>query len=419
MNMKKIVINGGKKLSGSISVSGAKNSVVALIPAAILTDEIVEIYNVPKLSDTENLKNIINLLEGKIVFGNGTLTIDSSGLKNNVITEELSNKLRASYYFMGALLGRFKKAEVYYPGGCKIGKRPIDIHLKGFEKLGATINLEGDKYIITADELKGAPIYLDFPSVGATINILLAAVLAKGKTVIENAAKEPEIINIATLLNNMGANISGAGTDKITIVGVEKLHGAIVETIPDRIEAGTYIMISALCGENLQIKNIIPEHVDALLIKLNEMGIEYSMTSDSIVLNKPEELKPINVKTIVYPGFPTDLGSPICVLLTQGEGVSNFKETIYETRMGHVPELIKMGANVNYTNTEAIFYGKSELCGTEVSASDLRAGAALIIAGLIANGTTKISNIEHILRGYEDIVSKLSEVGADIKIIEE
>lgn len=419
MNMKKIVINGGKKLSGSISVSGAKNSVVALIPAAILTDGIVEIYNVPKLSDTENLKNIINLLGGKIVFGNGTLTIDSSCLKNNVISEELSNKLRASYYFMGALLGRFKRAEVYYPGGCKIGKRPIDIHLKGFERLGAKIDREGDKYIITADKLIGAPIYLDFPSVGATINILLAAVLAKGKTVIDNAAKEPEIINIASLLNNMGANIVGAGTDKITIIGVDKLHGAMVETIPDRIEAGTYIMISALCGNNLQIKNIIPEHIDALLIKLNEMGIKYSVTSDSIVLSKPDKLKPIDVKTVVYPGFPTDLGSPICVLLTQCEGVSNFKETIYETRMGHVPELIKMGANIDYTNTDAVFSGKSELIGAEVSASDLRAGAALIIAGLIAEGTTKISNIEHILRGYEDIVAKLSEVGADIKIIEE
>jgi len=417
--MKKIVIKGKKILNGEIHISGAKNSVVALIPASIITDEIVTITNVPKLSDTENLQKIINLLGGEIKFGNGTLVIDSKSIKNEVIPEELASRLRASYYFMGALLAKFSHVEIFLPGGCQIGARPIDLHIKGFKKMGAKIITDGDKYIIDAPHLHGANIYLDKASVGATVNIMLAASLADGKTTIENAAKEPEIINIATLLNNMGAKISGAGTNTIKIVGVEKLHGAQIEVIPDRIEAGTYIMIGAAIGDNLKIKNIIPGHIDTLLSKLRDMGVNFSVDTDSVTVSKCEKLYPVNIKTLEYPGFPTDLGQPFVTLLTQAIGESNFEETVWESRTGHYPELNKMGAKIKYTSTSSKIYGATPLKGCEVSASDLRAGAALIIAGLIAKGTTKIFNIEHILRGYEDIVEKLKNVGAIIDIIDD
>lgn len=417
--MKKIVINGGKRLSGTINVSGAKNSVVALIPAAILTEEEVHILNTPKLSDTENLKKIIELLGGSIDFGNGELKINGKEIKSNVIPADLSNQLRASYYFMGALLGRFHHVEIFFPGGCQIGARPIDLHIKGFKKLGASVIRDGDKYIIDAKDLHGANIYLDVASVGATVNILLAAVLADGITTIENAAKEPEIINIVSLLNNMGAKISGAGTEIIKIKGVSKLHGAVIETIPDRIEAGTYMMIGALAGDNLKINNIIPKHLETLLSKMRDMGVKYELGDDYVNFEKCDKLESVNIKTLVYPGFPTDLGQPMAVLLTQAGGDSIFVETIYESRFGHYPELQKMGACIDYTNVTAKIEGPTKLHGAEVSASDLRAGAALMIAGLIADGVTKISNIEHILRGYEDLVHKLSSVGADIKIIEE
>lgn len=417
--MKKIKIVGKNTLTGTIHISGAKNSVVALIPAAILTDEVVEINNCPVLSDTENLKKIIETLGGTIQFGESTLKINGKNIKSNLISEELSSKLRASYYFMGALLGRFHHVEIYFPGGCKIGKRPIDIHLKGFEQLGAKITRDGDKYTLDTDNLIGTNIYLDFPSVGATINLILAAVLAKGTTVLDNAAKEPEIVNIVTLLNNMGAKISGAGTDKITIKGVKKLHGAIIETIPDRIEAGTYMMIGAVAGTNLKIDNIIPEHVNSLIQKFNEMGVQYELGENYIILNKSDTLKNTNIRTSVYPGFPTDLGQPMSVVLMSANGISKFKETIYESRFGHMPELQKMGAHLEFKNTDATIMGPTTFIGAEVTASDLRAGAALIIAGLIAEGTTKISNIDYILRGYEDLVTKLSSVGANISIIEE
>lgn len=417
--MKKIVINGSKELSGTINISGAKNSVVALIPAAILTDGIVKIENTPELSDTENLKKIIEILGGQIEFGEGEMIIDGKNVESNPIPTELSDKLRASYYFMGSLLGRFKHVVINFPGGCKIGKRPIDLHLKAFRKMGVTIVREGDKYTLEAKNLHGANILLDFPSVGATINILLAAVLAEGQTVIRNAAKEPEIINIISLLNNMGASIVGGGTDTIMIKGVKKLGGAIIEVIPDRIEAGTYMMIGALIGRDLRIANIIPQHLDILLSKMREMGVDYKVEDDSVVFNRVDRLEAIDIKTLVYPGFPTDLGQPMAVLLTQADGESKFEETIYESRGGHYPELIKMGAKMEYTARSSIIEGPNKLVGTDVSASDLRAGAALMIAGLIASGTTKISNIEHILRGYEDLVDKLSSVGADVKVIDE
>lgn len=417
--MKKIVIKGGNELSGKVSISGAKNSVVALIPAAILTEEKVEISNVPNLSDTTNLESIINLLGGEIEFDKNHFTVDGKNIKSIPIPVEYSSKLRASYYFMGALLGRFKHVEMHFPGGCNIGKRPIDLHLKGFKLLGASIIKEDDKYIIDAKKLKGTNIYLDFPSVGATINILLAAVLAEGTTILDNVAKEPEIENIIDLLNNMGAKIKGAGTSTLTIKGVKRLHKAKIAVIADRIEAGTYIMMGALTGNNLTIENIIPKHLEALLSKLKDMGVDFEVSKNKITINKCERLIPVNVITSVYPGFPTDLAQPMTVLMTQAGGNSKFKETIYENRMGQIPELIKMGAKVEYTNTTAKFKAPNELKGKEVTASDLRAGAALIIAGLIASGTTKISNIDHILRGYEDIAEKLSNIGANIKIIDE
>jgi len=417
--MKQLVINGNKELTGEIKISGAKNSVVALIPAAILSDEEVTLYNVPNISDTNALIDIIKLLNGSVTYENETMKIDTSKIENKVVPESLSKKLRASYYFMGALLSKFKYAEIYFPGGCNIGSRPIDFHINGFKKLGAEVTIEGNKYIFKADKLKGARIYLDFASVGATINIMLAAVKAEGTTHISNAAKEPEIVNIASLLNNMGAKISGAGTSEIIIEGVDHLGKGVIDVIPDRIEAGTYTIIGALLGKNLKITGIIDDHIDALLSKLKEMGVDMTVKNNSITINKPDKYKAINVKTLVFPGFATDLGQPMSVLLTQADGMSIFEETIYENRMGHIKYLQKMGANIRVNDRTAIIVGKSKLKGTEVTATDLRAGAAMVIAGLVAEGTTKVNEIEHILRGYENIVEKLTNVGADIKIIED
>ena len=417
--MKKIIINGGKKLSGTIPISGAKNSVVALIPASILCDEETTIYNVPEISDRDALVDIIKLLNGEVKTTKDTMHINAQNLINTVIPEELSSKLRASYYFMGALLGKLKHVEMYFPGGCKIGNRKIDFHLKGFEALGATVTEEEDRYIIHAEELKGARIYLDFASVGATINIMLAAVKAKGTTIINNAAKEPEIVNIATYLNNMGAKIKGAGTSKITIEGVEYLHKAIIEVIPDRIEAGTYIITGALLGKELIIENVIKEHLTSLISKLQEVGVNMDFKKNKIILSRPDHFQPFNITTLIFPGFPTDLAQPISVLMTQCDGQSVLEETIYTNRMGQVEYLNQMGANIEVNNQTAFIKGKTPLYGTDVVASDLRAGASLVIAGLLAEGTTKISNIEYILRGYEHIIEKLTAVGADIKIIEE
>lgn len=417
--MKKILINGNKELSGEIKISGAKNSIVALIPAAILSDEEITIYNAPNISDTNSLIEIVEKLNGKVEYKDETLKIDCRNIKNCTIPEELSNKLRASYYFMGALLGKYKYAEIYFPGGCNIGSRPIDFHIKGFEKLGAKVTIDGSKYTISADKLTGARIYLDFASVGATINIMLAATKAEGTTYISNAAKEPEIVNVAVLLNNMGAKISGAGTSEIKIEGVNKLSSCVIDVIPDRIEAGTYAIIGALLGNNLKISGIIEEHIEALLSKLKEAGATIEVSENDLIINKAPKYNPINVKTLVYPGFVTDLGQPMSVLLTQADGMSIFEETIYENRMGHIKYLQKMGANVKLNGQTVIFTGRTPLHGQEVVATDLRAGAAMVVAGLIATGQTKISEINHILRGYENIVEKLKNVGADIKIIEE
>lgn len=418
--MKKIVIEGNKELTGTINICGAKNSAVALIPAAILCDEEVKIYNVPNISDRDALLNILEHLNCKTELIDDYLRINLEGLENKLIPEDLSNKLRASYYFMGALLSKYKFVEMYFPGGCNIGARPINLHLKGFEMLGAKVTIDGNKYTISADELKGARIYLDIASVGATINLMLAAVKAKGTTIISNAAREPEITNVATFLNNMGAKITGVGTSEIKIEGVNHLHKAIIDVIPDRIEAGTYAIIGAVLGRNLVINNIIEEHLEALLSKLKDMGVSIKSDKGKLIINKAEKLKSINIKTLVFPGFPTDLGQPVTTLLTQAEGMSIFEETIYENRFGHIKYLNKMGANINANaaSSTAIILGPTKLKGRDVVATDLRAGAAMVIAGLIAQGTTRIDEIKHILRGYENIIEKLQAVGANIRIEE-
>ena len=416
--MKRIIIEGNKPLSGKIKIGGAKNSVVALIPAAIMANGNVHISNVPNISDRDALIEILKLLNVKVINNKDTIDIDASNMENVIIPENLSNKLRASYYFMGSLLARFKHVEIYFPGGCNIGSRPIDLHLKGFESLGATITKEDTKYIIDAKELHGANIFLDFASVGATINLMIAATLANGTTIINNAAREAEIVNIAELLNNMGAKITGAGTEEITIEGVKELHSAEIKVIPDRIEAGTYIIMGALLGDNLEIDGMIPEHNIVLLNKLQEMGVNFKLNNHKMILNKSTNLKPTNVRTVVYPGFPTDLGQPMSVLLTQANGVSLFEETIWENRMGHVKYLNLMGANIEAERQHAKKTGPTKLHGREITATDLRAGAALVTAGLLADGTTIINDAEHILRGYERIINKLSHVGAIIKIEE-
>ena len=416
--MKIMEIEGNRELSGTIRISGAKNATVALIPAAILTDEEATICNIPEITDTEALCDILKELNVDVKRASESIIINPKNMQNIEIDEKFSKKLRASYYFMGALLGKYKKAVLYLPGGCSIGARPIDLHLKGFEALGATVTNEKNKYIVEAKELKGANIYLDIASVGATINIMLAAVKAKGTTIIDNAAKEPEIVNVATFLNNMGARISGAGTSTIKIEGVDYLHQCFHEVIPDRIEAGTYIIIGALCGKNIKVDNIIPEHIDSLLSKLEEIGTDVEVGTDYVLISKADHYKPTNIKTLVYPGFPTDLQQPFSVLLTQCEGKSKVTETIFENRFMHIPYLKDLGADVTVKNQTATIIGPSKLKGTSVVATDLRAGASMVAAGLLAEGKTTITNAEHILRGYEQIVEKLTGVGAKISIKE-
>ncbi len=417
--MKKLIINGGKELTGTIKIGGAKNSVVALLPAAILSDGKCKIYNVPNISDVHKLNEMLRLLGSNVEYKNDEILIDNKNVKNREITKEYASTIRASYYFMGALLSKYHKAKISYPGGCVIGSRPIDLHISAFEKMGAKVSIKDTTYTLTAEKLHGADIYLDFASVGATINIMLAAVLADGTTHIWNAAKEPEIVNVASFLNSMGAKISGVGTSAITIEGVKKLNDGIVEVIPDRIETGTYLMIGILLGKNLVIDGIIKEHLEAVITKLRETGAEFFIKNSKIYVSKTKKLNGVNVKTLVYPGFPTDLGQPMSTLLTQCKGESLFEETIYENRMRHIKHLNSMGAKILQFEKKAIIKGKTDLAGRNVIATDLRAGAAMMVAGMIAKGTTTITNIEHILRGYENIVDKLSNVGADIKIVDE
>ena len=419
--MKKIVINGGRPLKGEVTISGAKNSVVALIPATILADDIVTLDGVPDISDVSSLIEIMTIMGAKIERKEDSLIIDPRGVKNMPMPFGKINSLRASYYFYGSLLGRYGQATVGLPGGCDLGPRPIDLHLKAFEAMGAAMTMDGSsmKLATNGKPLQGANIYMDTVSVGATINTILAAVKAEGRTVIENAAREPEIIDVVTLLNNMGAHIRGAGTDIIIIDGVPHLHGTRHQVIPDRIEAGTYIALAAAIGEGIQINNVLYEHLESYIAKLEEMGVRMTISEDSIFVEKQTGLKAIQIKTSPYPGFATDLQQPITPLLLTAAGRGRIVDTIYEKRVDHVPELAKMGATISTLNDHIIYEGPNQLTGSSVKATDLRAGAALVIAGLMASGTTEITNVEYILRGYSDIIHKLTQLGADIQLVEE
>ena len=419
--MKKIVINGGRPLKGEVTISGAKNSVVALIPATILADDIVTLDGVPDISDVASLIEIMTIMGAKIERKEDSLIIDPRGVKNMPMPFGKINSLRASYYFYGSLLGRYGQATVGLPGGCDLGPRPIDLHLKAFEAMGAAMTMDGSSMKLATDgkPLQGVNIYMDTVSVGATINTILAAVKAEGRTVIENAAREPEIIDVVTLLNNMGAHIRGAGTDIIIIDGVPQLHGTRHQVIPDRIEAGTYIALAAAIGEGIQINNVLYEHLESYIAKLEEMGVRMTISEDSIFVEKQTGLKAIQIKTSPYPGFATDLQQPITPLLLTAAGRGRIVDTIYEKRVNHVPELTKMGATISTLNDHIIYEGPNQLTGSSVKATDLRAGAALVIAGLMASGTTEITNVEYILRGYSDIIHKLTQLGADIQLVEE
>lgn len=412
--MEKLLIEGGHHLEGTVQISGAKNSAVALIPAAILADSTVVIEGLPNISDVGILRDLLEEIGGKATLENKTLTVHPENMISMPLPNGKVKKLRASYYLMGAMLGRFKKAVIGLPGGCNLGPRPIDQHIKGFEAMGAKVTNEQGAIYLRAEELHGARIYLDVVSVGATINIMLAAVKAKGKTIIENAAKEPEIIDVATLLNSMGAKIKGAGTDVIRIEGVDSLHGCRHSIIPDRIEAGTYMIMAAAMGKGVVIDNIISHHLESLTAKLREMGVYIEDTDDQIYIKSNPDKKSIDVKTLVYPGFATDLQQPFTSLLTNASGTSIVTDTIYNARFKHIDELRRMGANVKVEGRSAIINGPVQLEGAKVKATDLRAGAALVVAGLMANGITEISGLEHIDRGYEDLVEKLSGLGANI-----
>lgn len=420
--MRKIIINGGKKLQGEVTVSGAKNSVVALIPAIILSDGVVTLDGVPAISDVDNLIEIIEVMGGSVKRDGETLEIDPRGVKDMPMPFGKINSLRASYYFYGSLLGRYGQATVGLPGGCDLGPRPIDLHLKAFEAMGASISYEAESMRIATDagqRIKGAHIYMDTVSVGATINTMLAAAKAYGRTVIENAAREPEIIDVATLLNNMGARVRGAGTEVITIDGVESLHGTRHQVIPDRIEAGSYIAMAAAIGKGIKVKNVLYEHLESFIAKLEAMGVRMTVEEDAIFVEEQGDLKPVDIKTSPYPGFATDLQQPMTPLLLKASGRGKIIDTIYEKRVNHVPELARMGADIQVLGGQIVYNGPTQLSGAPVKASDLRAGAALVTAGLMAEGQTEITNIEFILRGYSNIIEKLSDLGADIRLIED
>ena len=419
--MKKIVIHGGRPLKGEVTINGAKNSVVALIPAVILADDIVTLDGVPDISDVDSLIDIMIAMGASVTRSEDSLTIDPRGIQNVPMPYGKINSLRASYYFYGSLLGRYGEATVGLPGGCDLGPRPIDLHLKAFEAMGAKMTMDGNYMNLSTggQQLKGASIYMDTVSVGATINTMLAAVKTKGRTIIENAAREPEIIDVATLLNNMGAHIRGAGTDIITIEGVPHLHGTRHQVIPDRIEAGTYIALAAAIGQGIQINNVLYEHLESFIAKLEEMGVRMTVSEDSIFVEEQQNLRAINIKTSPYPGFATDLQQPITPLLLTANGHGKITDTIYEKRVNHVAELAKMAGKISTSSDQIVYEGPNQLQGAQVKATDLRAGAALVIAGLMAQGKTEITNIEFILRGYSNIIEKLTNLGAIIQLIEE
>ncbi|CAI2631071.1 UDP-N-acetylglucosamine 1-carboxyvinyltransferase [Apilactobacillus apinorum] len=420
--MNKMIIKGGHRLSGSVTIGGAKNSTVALIPAAILADTKVQFDMVPNILDVHNLMVILESMNVSSDFADGILNVDPTKIVESALPSKAIKSLRASYYFMGALLGRFGRARITFPGGDNIGPRPIDQHIKAFQAMGAKVVNDGDEIIITTDEngLHGAQIFLDVVSVGATINAILAAVKADGHTVIRNAAKEPEIIDVVTFLNNMGAKVRGAGTDVIRIEGVESLRAKNTHIIiPDRIEAGTYLSMAAAYGDGVTIKNVIPEHLESFIAKVQEMGIDLEINEDSIYVPKTDELKNIEIKTMPYPGFATDLQQPITPLLLMAKGDSTIIDTIYPERTKHIEELKKMGAKIKYDhgNGTIIVSHTDKLVGSQIEAGEIRAGASEMIAGLMAEGTTVIDNADNILRGYDNIIDKLTNLNADVEMV--
>lgn len=417
--MEQLIINGGKKLFGTVSVSGAKNAALAIIPASILSKSVCVVENVPCVNDILVLIDAMRELGVKVEYlDEHTIRIDSTKVNTNRVDYEHINKIRASYYLLGALLGRFKEAEVALPGGCNIGNRPIDQHIKGFEALGAQVTIEHGMIKAKSSLLKGNNIYLDVVSVGATVNIILAAVLAEGLTVIENAAKEPHIVDVANFLNSMGADIKGAGTDTIKVHGVETLHGTQYMMIPDQIEAGTYMVAGAITGGDVTVTNLIPKHMEAISAKLKEMGVGIEELDEGIRVFVKEPLKNIHVKTLPYPGFPTDMQPQITALLATTPGTSLMTEGVWESRFQYTDELNRMGANIKVEGSTAFITGVKGLTGAEVTSTDLRAGAALVLAGLAAEGRTVINHVDYIDRGYEHIETKLQALGANIHRIQ-
>ncbi len=414
--MDKIVISGGQKLKGIVSVSGAKNAAVAIIPAAAMSDGICRIENVPNIRDITLMCRILSDMGANIrLINKNTIEIDSTKMVSSVAPFELMRNMRASCYLLGVLLGKFSEANVCLPGGCDFGLRPIDQHLKGFVALGADYSLENGMVKVKCEKLVGTHIYLDVVSVGATVNIMLAAVKAEGLTVIENSAKEPHIVDLANFLNCMGADIFGAGTDVIKIRGVKSLKGVTYSIIPDQIEAGTYMVATAATGGDVIVENIIPKHLESITAKLEEMNVDIEESDESIRVSCSKPLKKCNVKTMPHPGFPTDMQPQITTLLSKAEGTSMVNEAVWDNRFRYVEELHRMGAKISVDGRMAVIEGVEELKGAPVKATDLRAGAALIIAGLSAQGVTTIDEIQHIERGYENIVEKLISLGADIK----
>ncbi len=416
--MEKIIINGGKRLSGEVEISGAKNAVVAIIPAAILAEGVCRIENIPNISDVSAMIKILRHLGAEIkMINKSTLEIDTSHIRSNIVEHDLSKLMRASYYFIGVLLGRFNHAKVAMPGGCQFGVRPIDQHIKGFEALGADVSMEENAMVdVKAENLLGASVYFDVVSVGATINLMLAAVKAKGLTVIENAAKEPHIVDLANFLNSMGADVRGAGTDVIKIRGVDKLHGCEYAIIPDQIEAGTYMVAAAATQGDVLIKNVIPKHLESITAKLIECGVIVEEYDDSVRIFSDCRPNHCSVKTMPHPGFPTDMQPQFSVLLSIARGNSMVSESVWDNRFRYIEQLMRMGAKVTVDGKSAFIEGVDGLKGAPVVANDLRAGAAMVIAGLVASGTTEIEEIHHIQRGYDNIIEKLRSLGADIEL---
>lgn len=409
------MVKGGKPLCGEVTVSGAKNAAVAIIPAAILVDGVCTIENVPNIKDVQVIAEILKYMGAEITYlDTYTLQIDSRNIRRDTEPHELMRKMRASYYLIGALLGRFCKANVTMPGGCDFGTRPIDQHIKGFEALGATVRQDSGIIVAEAEKLTGANIYLDTVSVGATINVILAAVMAEGITTIENVAKEPHIVDLANFLNAMGANIKGAGTDVIRVTGVKKLRGGAYSIIPDQIEAGTFMVAAAATGGNVLVKNIIPKHMESVSAKLIEVGAKVTEYDDSIRVEGVKPFRGVKIKTLPYPGFPTDMQPQIVALLSVAEGSSIVTEGVWDSRFQYVGELVRMGANIHVEGKTAFITGVDHLEGAPVRATDLRGGAGVIIAGLMAEGVTEITELKHVDRGYEKIEEKFKALGADI-----